>query len=569
MANPQETYALIVGINKYNLENLKVLTGAANDAIKFANWLLSRGVKKNNIRLFLSSSETNKENAVETELENHPATQENISETIRKWLLRENSGKILYFFWSGHGCIIPSTTGEIRVLFTKDADEAAYKNINLNSLTASLKQAPFEKQVFLVDACADPIMFWDSHNSLAQFKTNSKTFAPANSDDRPNRQFQLFATPLYKEAEEDTKQGSGFFCQALFKELNELPEEDLLPKNMKLFSEKIRNALKADDKPIPVFVSDWDGNIEKSGCEIVWHESEPLISINTKCSTTLSEYTPLKKSEISTLLLGQKCNNNEVLNIYQLQRSYVEAAMHFMDELRDCEINIQEDQEDKDVGFYLNYDRYNIFIESPENIRKHTYGFNSNSPIGITDITLDAKIQITNHKNQQCLLKQIVYESQKLEFRDNNYICDLEVQNFPEDGKILEPNSDFFLTVKIKIRADLDEQDNCDDFYSKPMSAHEEAYVRLRSSPAFFDFYEEGIQGITIGIDLNVGKIHTFDINLLITENNIKEEIDLLNSGHLSNPEVVEEFILNWSRIQQLGESRYSDFCNILKEKRK
>ncbi|MBJ7297071.1 MAG: NB-ARC domain-containing protein,Caspase domain-containing protein, partial [Dolichospermum sp.] len=56
--DPQKTYAVVVGIEKY--DKSPKLPGAASSSLKFAKWLNNQGVPHDNIFLFISESDDNK-----------------------------------------------------------------------------------------------------------------------------------------------------------------------------------------------------------------------------------------------------------------------------------------------------------------------------------------------------------------------------------------------------------------------------------------------------------------------------------------------------------------------------
>ena len=52
--DPKKTYALVVGIEKYDDPKVPDLNGPARNAVDFAKWLLKKEVSKDNIGLFIS-----------------------------------------------------------------------------------------------------------------------------------------------------------------------------------------------------------------------------------------------------------------------------------------------------------------------------------------------------------------------------------------------------------------------------------------------------------------------------------------------------------------------------------
>jgi hypothetical protein len=98
--SPEETYALVVGIEKYKAGSGWDLNGPANDAIQFVNWLLERKVNPENIHLFLSPLDTNRNLIQNTTLNYQAANQENIINAIIYELLSKDvTGELLYVFW--------------------------------------------------------------------------------------------------------------------------------------------------------------------------------------------------------------------------------------------------------------------------------------------------------------------------------------------------------------------------------------------------------------------------------------------------------------------------------------
>src|SRR5690349_5928043 len=58
-ARPEHTYALVVGIEKYEARALPDLDGTVSDSLRFAAWLRRRGVPLENVLLHLSPLDAN------------------------------------------------------------------------------------------------------------------------------------------------------------------------------------------------------------------------------------------------------------------------------------------------------------------------------------------------------------------------------------------------------------------------------------------------------------------------------------------------------------------------------
>lgn len=137
--NPEETYALVVGIEKYQAGHDWNLNGPAKDAINFTDWLLDRRVKPENIHLFVSPLEQNSNLLQKTSLIVKAANRENISDIINHLLDKNIAGQLLYVFWGGHGIITKSRETKRRLLFSS-SDNKNYRNLDFNSLQEALKK---------------------------------------------------------------------------------------------------------------------------------------------------------------------------------------------------------------------------------------------------------------------------------------------------------------------------------------------------------------------------------------------------------------------------------------------
>jgi hypothetical protein len=235
---PANVHALVVGIEKYQAGSDWNLHGPANDALDFANWLLAHKVEPEQIYLFLSPLDRNQAVISEAKakgLTPHPATRHEIEHTIKSRLISETSrGDLLYVFWGGHGTIT-QTDRSRRLLFDDNDTEL---NLNVNSLVDALSRSAygtgFPKQIFLIDACANPI--YQGTARIQQVIASEVKFA-ASGYDEPAEQFVLFASPEYEVATNDSNVGTGRFSQAVLKNLQGKP---LLP-DMKAIAERIKS----------------------------------------------------------------------------------------------------------------------------------------------------------------------------------------------------------------------------------------------------------------------------------------------------------------------------------------
>jgi hypothetical protein len=255
---PAKVHALVVGIEKYQAGDDYDLNGPANDALKFANWLLDQDVEPQNINLFLSPLDKNKDVLVIAEqrrLRPKAATRDKLDSFIRSQLISEGqSGDLLYMFWGGHG-IITKTDSTTRRLFFADTDSTNQLNLNLNSLLEALKTfahgSGFSQQIFFIDACANT--YFQGLYQTVQGEKAGVEFG-ANGEQVKAEQFALFASAEYEVATNESEVGTGSFSKAVLEELN---GKSLSPEmnEMKVLAERIQTNFRDKQKLEPVYWS--------------------------------------------------------------------------------------------------------------------------------------------------------------------------------------------------------------------------------------------------------------------------------------------------------------------------
>ncbi|MEP6764344.1 MAG: caspase family protein [Gemmatimonadaceae bacterium] len=151
-ADPKQTFAVVVGIESYTMK-CAPLDGPAPDACNFVNWLRKQEVPADNIKLFLSPINDNKDVRPEDVAFANPAaaTQANINEALVDWA-HSKEGDLFIVFWGGHGV---SDDDDNRALFYTDATDSNLRNLNLSALLQKLRASSFRirKQLYFVDSC--------------------------------------------------------------------------------------------------------------------------------------------------------------------------------------------------------------------------------------------------------------------------------------------------------------------------------------------------------------------------------------------------------------------------------
>ncbi|NES24306.1 MAG: NB-ARC domain-containing protein,Caspase domain-containing protein, partial [Symploca sp. SIO3E6] len=266
IANLKKTYALVVGIEKYQASDFNVKGGGpARDAFKFARWLLGRGVPAGNISLCLSPLEKNSalvEEAAPLEVQEE-ATEQRLSYLIID-CLSQQVGDLLFIYWAGHGIITSATD---RRLLCADATQLNWQNLDLNSLLIYLRSSAFriQRHICIIDACANYI-----EEGALQRPTNlgGKTF-PQGKPTKDSKQFVLLAAREGITAKVSGERETGYFSEAVREELAR-EVDNSWPPDMERLTRDIKQRFAQSDnrelvKRLPVLLHyrGWDGDEEQ------------------------------------------------------------------------------------------------------------------------------------------------------------------------------------------------------------------------------------------------------------------------------------------------------------------
>lgn len=151
----QRTYALVVGIDHYPgmTEAGWDLYGCVNDACRFVNWLVrEQHVPAHHVDVLLSLKPRQSRPRLPRGVNLGRADEHR----IKDYLLGLNGhpeyqGATLFLYWAGHG----ASRTDIRHVLCANFDPAGANCFGVNQLQNLLRSSPFDKQILIVDTCAD------------------------------------------------------------------------------------------------------------------------------------------------------------------------------------------------------------------------------------------------------------------------------------------------------------------------------------------------------------------------------------------------------------------------------
>ncbi|WP_051807044.1 caspase family protein [Streptomyces sp. NRRL F-2664] len=218
---PQRTFALVAGVERYDVSHRWNLRGPARDALRFAHWLTGPAqVPPGNLRLLLSPLDAaealdwpDSPAMAALRAACRPATEENVKAALLDEL-PQCDGDLLWIFWAGHGYLGPR---QELMLPCADARPSQIRHLNLDSAlrwwrTDLVKHRRFPLQAALVDSCRV-----DAPRD-ARWNFGSTDYGGGSSVPG-RRQFRLYASREGEAAQNDAERGAGRFTEALLTEL--------------------------------------------------------------------------------------------------------------------------------------------------------------------------------------------------------------------------------------------------------------------------------------------------------------------------------------------------------------
>lgn len=204
-----QTWALVVGIDRYADPKIPQLKGAVADAVAFADWLRALGVPDDHV--FFHAAPTRTSRALLKRRKPNRATAQAIDSSIVA-LEKVKGGKRLIVYLAGHG-IYEADAGRLFLVeeFTQDSP----MNMDLERYVRRFLSMPFERQFLFVDGCQN-LPYSDSQRQ----KITGQMFGGAAGKPvrRQNRLVACFAASVTQRAYE--VDGRGVFTRRLLEAID-------------------------------------------------------------------------------------------------------------------------------------------------------------------------------------------------------------------------------------------------------------------------------------------------------------------------------------------------------------
>jgi uncharacterized protein (DUF3820 family) len=317
---PARTRAIVVGIDSYAAGPSWRLKGPASDAVKFADWLVRRGVPPGKIALFLSPL-TGAGLTIPDGVRGRSADQATVEAAFTDEL-RAATDPLVILYWGGHGVVEASHTHK---LFYADASEANKRCLDLTRLLTFLRSdyfpaATLGRLIAVVDTCANLAESQNWHNAL------SSTDFPVGKPVAGREQFVLFAAKPGQTADNLDAEGTGLLSRELRPLLEEVPAgtwppdmADLKGRIFRRFGE-LRAADRTEQTPAYFLTRDWGGNLETIGAATSAGAADAAAVVE------IPWIDPQVKSEIVKAML--QCESLKVLQVRELTLLQLRPALY-------------------------------------------------------------------------------------------------------------------------------------------------------------------------------------------------------------------------------------------------
>ncbi len=220
-SKPPRAAALVVGVDHYDYGEEWRLIGPASDALHCVDWLIARGVQRENIALFLSERSWQDDMQVTKWVAHNgwKAQRRAQRDEIVHFVDRELPKLVadaVFIYWGGHGVV--DNNGQRNCLYTEDAADGTPYCVCVQDLMSALHGQRFRhlaEQIAIIDACANPFSDTGETAQLSNASFAQHGFVP------DTKQFQMFAASVGKMAANVSERKSGLFSGAIFKKLHE------------------------------------------------------------------------------------------------------------------------------------------------------------------------------------------------------------------------------------------------------------------------------------------------------------------------------------------------------------
>ena len=203
-------YALIIGVNDYTPTpaegGLRRLRGAVPDATEFNNWILSStggNIPPGNCKTITSTNNPDKplQDHIDEEFVNIQSLVEGKNGEARR----------LYFYFSGHGFGINSSTKEIALCLVRWSSKFRHNAISSEKYKDRFVQFGFFDEIFVIADCC--------RNFMLNVIPKEPTFGPAISKSKSTKLFTAYSTQYQDSSYEVEQAGSeetrGVFTKVL------------------------------------------------------------------------------------------------------------------------------------------------------------------------------------------------------------------------------------------------------------------------------------------------------------------------------------------------------------------
>lgn len=249
----------MVGVDAYEAGARWALDGPVSDALRFADWFLSRGVPPERITALLSAPPERTGAARKAPYTVLGADRAGVHHTLLRTVAAEQS-ELLWVVWGGHGVV--DAEGRRR-LFYADATAHDPLNLDFDALLTYYRAAPrHPRQIWLVDACQLLHNPWRGRRGLP--REDYGTPMPRTARD----QAVLFATRPGEAATNLNRAGTGLFSREALAVLTDdetlgtgwPPDPGTLMDRLRERFTRLRAEGRASQTPTYLWSRTWDGD---------------------------------------------------------------------------------------------------------------------------------------------------------------------------------------------------------------------------------------------------------------------------------------------------------------------